>query len=119
MNKDIIDVDDVLERVQDDRELLLELLDIFEEDYLEKRQKLQEFIEQEDFEQIRNLIHSIKGASGNISARAFHATCAQIEQWVEKNDMPRIKGDLSKLDQQFTELRQYIIKLKQKFKTSI
>ena len=37
MAEDIIDLPDVLERVQDDKELLLELLDIFQEDFVSKR----------------------------------------------------------------------------------
>ena len=34
MSEEIIDLKEVLERVQDDRELLNELLDIYQEDFL-------------------------------------------------------------------------------------
>jgi len=40
MSEEIIDLKDVLERVQDDKELLDELLDIYQEDFVQKRQAL-------------------------------------------------------------------------------
>lgn len=105
-------MEDVLERVQDDRELLMELLEIFEEDCCEKRKLLEESIEKNDFEQIREIVHSIRGAAGNISAKAVQATCAQIEQWAEEQNMTSIKEIKGSLDQHFMELAAYIATLK-------
>ena len=90
MSHEIIDINDVLERVQDDRELFLELLDIFEEDFAEKRKMLSDFVSKHDFQEIKDVIHSIKGASGNISAKAMHASCAEIEKLAEAKDIEKL-----------------------------
>ena len=37
MNDDAIDMKEVMDRVQDDRELLIELLQIFSDDYAQKK----------------------------------------------------------------------------------
>ena len=114
MNDEILDINDVLERVQDDRELLMELLDIFVEDFLEKRKALSELIQQRDTGQIRNIVHSMKGASGNISAKAIHALCAKIEQWAEKGEIQQIEESMASLDEHFNQLQACIVKLKKK-----
>ena len=55
MSNDIIDLKEVLERVQDDQELFFELLEIFQEDYAEKRKLLDGLVAQKDFGQLRNI----------------------------------------------------------------
>ncbi|HPN57451.1 MAG TPA: Hpt domain-containing protein, partial [Candidatus Omnitrophota bacterium] len=80
MRKDIIDMDDVMERVQDDRELLMELLDIFQNDYITKRGLFKQYLAAKEAEQLRDLAHSLKGAAGNISATQMFATCKDIEK---------------------------------------
>jgi len=115
MSDEIIDVNDVLERVQDDRELFLELLDIFNEDFAQKRKSLSDFIEKSDFQEIKDIIHSIKGASGNISAKAMHASCSEIEKLAEKQDINKLSEVIEKLDDQFAELQARIKEIKEEF----
>lgn len=79
MSEEIIDLKDVLERVQDDKELLVELFDIFQEDFVGKRKALGEAIIVKDFTKIKEVAHSMKGASGNISAKPMHAACVKLE----------------------------------------
>ena len=112
MDKNVLDLKDVLERVQDDRELLMELLDIFVEDYAEKRELLNKLIEENNAEEVRNIAHSIKGAAGNISAKAIHVTCAKMELLAEGNDLEPVKGLLGQLDKQFVDLQGCIKELK-------
>ena len=112
---DIIDLQEVLDRVQDDKELLLELLDIFQEDFVGKRQYLTEAVKNNDIQKIKELAHSLKGASGNISAKPMHANCLKIEQMARDNDISQIGLMLAELDRQFEELKINIAKLKQDF----
>ena len=112
MDKNILDLQDALERVQDDWELLLELFDIFSEDYVEKREMLNTLIADNDLEEVRNIAHSIKGAAGNISAKSVHATCERIEKLAEEQNLSLIKPLLSQLDQQFIDLQVCIKELK-------
>ena len=57
MDKNILDLKDVLERVQDDWELLMEILDIFSEDYLEKRELFNSLLPEKNSEELRNIAH--------------------------------------------------------------
>jgi len=107
-----IDLNDVLERVQNDTELLIELLDIFLEDYQEKYKQLEELIQQGDFEQIRNVAHSLKGAAGNISAIDFHHSFATMEQNAGANDLDGIKEMMQKLNDDYPGLQQSINEIK-------
>ena len=112
---DIIDLKDVLERVQDDKELLLELLDIFQEDFVDKRKALGQAVQSNDLANIKLIAHSLKGSSGNISAKPIHASCLKIEQLLKENKINSVSAVLSEIDGQFAQLKQYAVELKQKF----
>ena len=114
MNEDIIDLPEFLERVQDDKELLLELLDIYSADYLEKRKALTDALVKKDFEQIRNIAHSLKGASGNISAKPIRAIFSILEEKGKKDELTGVEPLLKDLDRLFAELTNHIPQLKQK-----
>ena len=79
MSEEIIDLKDVLERVQDDKELLAELFDIYQEDFVVKRKALGDAIAAKDIAKIKEVAHSMKGSSGNISAKPLHAACLKLE----------------------------------------
>ncbi len=115
MPEEPIDLKEFMERVQDDKDLLLELLDIFQEDFQQKRKGLADAVAQKDVEQIRMIAHSLKGSSGNISAKAMHALCFKIEQQVKGGDT-NIGAALTELDQLFAAVQGHIVKIKQDFK---
>jgi HPt (histidine-containing phosphotransfer) domain-containing protein len=115
MADDIIDLPDVLERVQDDKELLLELLDIYQEDFVIKRQSLAEGIASKDYTKIKEAAHSMKGASGNISAKRLYATCMQLEHQAKESNPAGLDELLKTVDSQFEEVKANAIKLKQQF----
>lgn len=115
MADDIIDLPDVLERVQDDKELLLELLDIYQEDFISKRESLAQAIQNKDFTKIKEIAHSMKGASGNISAKRMHATCLQLEQLAKESNANSMDSLLKTIDSQFEEIKANTTKLKKQF----
>ncbi len=112
MKKTVIDLPDVLERVQDDWELLLELLDIFDQDFQVKRPALSEFFAQKNFDKIRDIAHSLKGAAGNISAKELFQSFYQLEKMAEGKDPSRMEAVFKAIDQQFTDLRAAVVELK-------
>jgi len=101
IDKNVLDIEDALDRVQDDIELLLELFDIFQEDFQVKLPQLKAACQTANAEEIRNLAHSIKGAAGNISAREIQQTCLAIEKKGAEGDMNGLMPLLTGLDQQF------------------
>ncbi|MBF0479510.1 MAG: Hpt domain-containing protein [Candidatus Omnitrophica bacterium] len=104
MNDPIIDVPELLERVQDDKELMLELFDIFMEDFPGKRQQLGEAIKEKNFENIRGVAHSVKGASGNISAKLVREVCMKLEMMGKNNTLDGAEAVLVQLDEEYAKL---------------
>ena len=101
--------------MQGDKELLLELLDIFQDDFVEKRKALTQALNEKDLSKIKLLAHSIKGASGNISAKPIYASCLKMEHLARDNDINQMDSIFKELDQQFEDLKVNIVKLKKEF----
>ncbi len=112
---EIIDLKDFMERVQDDKELLLELLDIFQEDFVGKRQALDEAVKTKDITKIKELAHSLKGASGNISAKEMHANFLKIETAAKSDDVDQAAKILKDIDVQFTQIKEFAARIKKEF----
>ena len=115
MSDEIIDVTDALERVQDDRELLLELFDIFREDFDKKRKALRELLMHNQLDEFKDIVHSVKGATGNIGAKVMNATCIHLEELARRNDMDALKQQLDQLEQQFGDFQQRAAQIKTEF----
>jgi len=112
---EIIDLPDFMERVQDDKELLVELLDIFQEDFVGKRLAIGEAVKTNDVTKIKEVAHSLKGASGNISAKEMHANFLKIEQCAKNNDIAGITPILQSIDGQFEQIKQFTVNIKKEF----
>lgn len=112
MSDEILDLEEVLERVQDDKDLLVELFDIFQQDYGEKRPALSAFLTAKELNRFRDTIHSIKGAAGNISAKALAVLCARLERLAEQQQAEDLPALLEELDQQYARLQERLTVLK-------
>jgi HPt (histidine-containing phosphotransfer) domain-containing protein len=108
----IIDMDDVMDRLQDDKDLLFELLDIFTADFQDKRKQLAELLTNKDFDGIKDVVHSLKGAAGNISACALYASCVLVEEQAEHEDSAGIAESYLTIDKQFKDLLLFTQELK-------
>jgi HPt (histidine-containing phosphotransfer) domain-containing protein len=112
---DIIDLKDFMERVQDDKELLLELLDIFQEDFVGKRQAIGDAVKANDVTKVKEVAHSLKGASGNISAKEMHANFLKIEQSAKNGNLNEIPAILQSIDGQFDQIKAFAVQVKKDF----
>ena len=112
MLSSIIDMQEALERVQNDAKFLLELLQDLERDYRKKRKIIEQAIQQRDFDKLKEFIHSVKGAAGNVSAKPIHNSFMIIEYLITSQDIGLIKEVLYDIDQQFLELQAYIARFK-------
>ncbi|MDE2027195.1 MAG: Hpt domain-containing protein [Candidatus Omnitrophica bacterium] len=112
MSTEIIDLKDVLERVQDDKELLNELLDIYIEDFAIKRKGLDEAIAAGDAVRIREIAHSMKGASGNISAKLMYTACLKLETMAKEGKTDGMQEIASSLDGYFEEIKIFAARFK-------
>ena len=92
------DLTEGLSRVAGNYELYKKLLLSFYQDNKEKTQKIKQALQTNNFNTARHLAHSVKGVSGNISAKRLYAAARSLE--LELNQEPR--GNLPELLDQFT-----------------
>ena len=112
---EIIDLKDALERVQDDKELLLELFDIFIEDFGIKYPALQEASRKGDCAAFQMLSHGLKGATGNISAKRMHENCVEMDKMGKACDLSGSAQKVELLGQQFEEFKLEAARVKKEF----
>jgi HPt (histidine-containing phosphotransfer) domain-containing protein len=104
-NTEAIDMESVLERVGGDESFLRELLDIYVEDFIEKYTQLEQAVSQGDFNNIKEIGHSLKGSSGNLSLPGLHETAYAIELSGRNNDIEQAKLHFSRLKGEFKKLK--------------
>ena len=116
MNEDVVDLNEVLERVQGDKELLAELFDIFLEDCPTRITAIKEAIQAKDVTKLKDAAHSLKGASGNISAKRLHQLFLKMEQAAKNSDLTGVEVLLREADLQVAELKNYCATFKKDLK---
>ena len=103
-----IDLDSVLERVGGDESFLQELLDIYIEDFIEKFVQLEQAIAQSDFNNIKEIGHSLKGSSGNLSLNGLYETAYGIELSGGENNIEQAKLLFIRLKEEFKKLKNFL-----------
>jgi two-component system, sensor histidine kinase and response regulator len=93
-----IDGPELLERVDGDREFLVELLNLFREDGPKQLGEIKRALEKEDAGDVQREAHSLRGTLANLSARSAADLAADIEQAVISEDLPRAEAALESLD---------------------
>ena len=68
-----------LSRVENDRELLLEILGMFKEDYPQTLATLKSAVNSANFKESCNLSHKLKGMLSNVGAMAAAAAASELE----------------------------------------
>ena len=103
-----IDMESVLERVGGDESFLHELIDIYIEDFIEKYDQLKQAIDEADFDNIKEIGHSLKGSSGNLSLNGLHETAYGIELAGKENDIAKAKLLVLRLKEEFKGLKDFL-----------
>jgi HPt (histidine-containing phosphotransfer) domain-containing protein len=93
-----IDKEELLDRVDNDKELLADLVEIFVEDGLEQLNNIESAISAEDTSAVEHASHSFKGSSRNMAA-------VNLADIAEKLEQAGREGDLSNADKLLEELR--------------
>ena len=104
MDKKTLNVEDFLGRVQNDKELFFELLDIFVSDFQGKREELGDAIAKGDAQGVEHVAHFLKGSCGNISAESLRGIFTGLEERGSKGDLDGVEKYLDDIDRKFEEL---------------
>jgi two-component system sensor histidine kinase/response regulator len=80
MSSAIIDMAELLARVEDDRGLMRDLLLIFKEEFPQHLQALRHAVNSADGEKVAAEAHALKGMLSNLAAHPAAAAAARLEQ---------------------------------------
>lgn len=79
-NESAIDFPELLARVDNDRELLLDLMSIFKEDFPRHVRELTDVVAAHDLKKMTVVSHTLKGMLANLAVTRAAAAAAKLEQ---------------------------------------
>lgn len=85
--ENVINREQLLERVDGDFELIEELFTVFAEEFPIQLKEVEEAILTNDPEKLRKSAHRLKGALGNLAAEEAYATSIEMETHAINRDM--------------------------------
>ncbi|QJR79922.1 Hpt domain-containing protein [Alteromonas pelagimontana] len=99
----LVDLDFGLSQLGGNKSLLLTLLQKFAREYEQTPAKLEACFTQQDWQQARRYIHTLKGVSGNMGCTSLHNCCLELENALENNSVSAPYNNfLAVLQQTFT-----------------
>jgi len=101
---DSVDVAQLLERIDDDRALLEELVQLFKNDYPRGIAEANSAIQALDADELRLTGHSLKGVLSNLSAVRAAALAAELELQGKSNDLSQSGSTLLQLEREIEKV---------------
>ena len=103
-NDPALDLAELLERVDNDRELLRDLLAIFKDDFPAHLQALREAVDCGDMKRVASLGHMLKGMLSNLAAARAAGAAAHLEQLGHAGETAGLKAALEVFESEVSEL---------------
>lgn len=104
MPRSYIDFAELLSRTENDRELLLELLSIFKEEFPQRRRALGRAVASQDARQVAMEAHALKGMLANLAAREAAEAAARLELLGRQGKSAEFRESLAAFDNIAEEL---------------
>ena len=82
-----------------DKEVVLEIINIFIDEYPDRMNSIKENIDQEDYDQLRFNAHSLKGVVANVIA-------PEVQFWARTMEMKGTNKDMQDINALYDELRE-------------
>lgn len=108
----VLDLNDALDRVDGDRALYLELIEMFFGDWPVSLATLKRELEAKNPKAFSEAAHAAKGVLGNISARRAHAAAYVLEKIGKSGDLTNARAELVTLENEVESFRAEYQKLK-------
>lgn len=99
-----VDVGQLLDRIDDDRALLLELVEIFRCEYPANLQIAQRAIDTKSPDDLQRIAHTLKGALGNLSAVGASVLAAELESMGRSLDLADAQSTLNRLSREMKQV---------------
>ena len=100
----VMNLAELLERVDNDRELLRDLLTIFKEEFPDRVRELRKAVESENAKQVAAVSHTLKGMLANLAANSAADAAAEIEHASVTGKMPALRERLTAFEREAERL---------------
>lgn len=100
--------DDLLSRLLDDEDLLEMIVDDFIQNIPMYIDMLKRSLEADEITEAKRNVHTIKGASANLSAEAMRVLALSIEQAMDKGDSNGVQQKISEMENEFDRFRKVV-----------
>lgn len=101
----ILDRDELLERMGGDRELLVEIVDLFLCDCPKQLAELSDAVAREDAVSIRRVAHTLKGLAGNLASAAATEAALRLERMGSAGNLTGAREELASLERVIEQLK--------------
>lgn len=108
MAKKLIDFEELLERTENDRELMRDLLTIFKEEFPQRLQELSEAVACLNAANVVLEAHALKGMLSNLAAVEPAAAVAELERFGRNNETSRFLESFSHFEAIAKELSRQV-----------
>jgi HPt (histidine-containing phosphotransfer) domain-containing protein len=106
-----VDLDAALRTVGDDKDILIEVLKVFqEEDSPRLLKSIKEALQRQDGKAIKAEAHGMKGASAAMGGKTVAATAARLEVAALNNDMPAAQAIFDQLCAELERFKEFYSK---------
>ena len=112
MSEPILDLEDVLYRIQGDKALLVELIDIFLSDTPQRLEEIKVLLAGADFVALADAAHSVKGSSGNIGAKQLMYSFKAMEEAGKQKDLEAFRKNFDKALGEFAIFKDHALTVK-------
>jgi len=102
--REVLDWDEVLDRMDGDEVVLREILALFGQDAPHMMRKLEEARASGDAQRVERAAHSLKGASATISARTVAPLAQRVEQLAREGRLPEALDQMDDLRREMQRL---------------
>ena len=99
-----VNLPELLVRVDNDRDLLRELIEIFKEEFPRLLQQLQEHVVRKDMKSVENTSHGLKGMLSGLSAMRAAAVAARLELMAREGDASGMSDAVMLLEREVEHL---------------
>lgn len=106
MSQEVFDPEAALEQMGGDRELLMELVEVFFEDLPERLREIEAALAAADAEALHRAAHTLKGAVGNFVARASYEAALELEHLGKGGDVQGADAVYARLSGQIELLKE-------------
>ena len=95
-----VNMSELLARVDNDRDLLAELFELFQEDFPRLRSAINGAVDSGNLPQVEKAAHSLKGMLANLSIKQGTELAANIEAVARAGDMLQIRQAVAAFDRE-------------------